>query len=572
MTLRELIKNINDDYENETYSNFPVFAPSQKSVINLIDLYWLSKYRDDNLDEFGQPKAFRNVIQSPTFVASKMVDIDTKDVVVVAEEGQSYYPSWFMSKEIRIWMKNNEIGDLFNKVGDLLPKYGSVVLKKAKGRVSSVPIQLIRNQQTAETLEKSIGVIELHDDLDTDILAQDWIGAKGAVEKYAKNGRIELFEVTANVDLSDQPGYNYFIVAGYDENKDGEGVVVHRAKIDFPYKELHFDKIPGRWLAMGQPERLFPAQIHLNRVSHYKSHGLYWSSKRIYQTRDNRINSNLLTEVDDGRVLKIRSEITPIATEERNLHAYREEEQRWDQAISKLTFDFDVIRGEALPSGTPLGSAILQSRMAGGFFDKKREEIGIFWKSVFFDWVIPEFKKTIKKRHKLMLENSEFNEDELDNIRELIVTHKNNLAIVDFIKENGFIPDLQMRQMIKSITRGQVLKQKDVEIPESFYDGAKYKLDIIMTMENVDVTAKMNTIQSIITIIGQNPTILQDKRTRKMFYQLISLAGVSPVNMGMEQESDVEGVASEGVAQRGGSVAKVSPITTPTQNREIKRI
>jgi len=28
------------------------------------------------------------------FIAVKMGDFDTKDVVVIAEEGQSYYPSW----------------------------------------------------------------------------------------------------------------------------------------------------------------------------------------------------------------------------------------------------------------------------------------------------------------------------------------------------------------------------------------------------------------------------------------------------------------------------------------------
>ena len=96
MTLRELIKEINTDYEEGTSNSFPAFANSQKKVIDLVDLYWLSKYRDDNKDEFGEQRAFYNVITSPTFIAVKMGDFDTKDVVVIAEEGQSYYPSWLM--------------------------------------------------------------------------------------------------------------------------------------------------------------------------------------------------------------------------------------------------------------------------------------------------------------------------------------------------------------------------------------------------------------------------------------------------------------------------------------------
>ena len=572
MTLRELINKVNSDYEEGTYSSFPDFASSQKAVINLIDLYWISKYRDDNKDEFGQTKTFYNINQSPTFVSTKMIDLDTKDLIVIAEEGQSYYPAWLMSKDIKIWMKDNKIGELFNRVGESLPKYGSIVLKKAKGKINLVPIQNIRNEQTAETLLKSVGVIEIHNSLDADILAQKWIGAKAGVDKYAKDGRLKLFEVTSNVELFDHPGLNYFIVAGYDKDKEGEGIVLHKAKIDFPYKELHWDKLPGRWLGQGQPEKLFHPQIHLNKINYYKTHGLYWTSKHIYQTRDERINSNLLTEVDDGRILKVRSEITPIATEERNLHAYSQEEKRWDQNISKLTFDFDVIRGENLPSGTPLGSAMLQSRMAGGFFDLKREDVGIFWKSVIVDWAIPDFNKDIKKKHKLMLEGGEFDEDELDNFRDLIVNHRNNLEIIDFIKKNGTIPDFQMRQMIKSITREKVMKEKDVEIPEGYYDNAKYKLDIVLTMENVDMTAKMNTLQTIITIVGQNPTVLQDKRIRKIFYKLIDMAGISPVSFGIDQEPEMSEIVDRGVAQRGGSVARVTPVSTPTQSREIKRV
>ena len=469
-------------------------------------------------------------------------------------------------------MKNENVGELFNVVGDNLPKYGTIVLKKAKGKIHFVPLQNLRNQQTAETLQKSIGVIEVHKELDVDILKQNWTGAETGIKEYAEKGKLEVLEVTSNVVLEDFPDYNYFIIAGYKGGEKQDGLILHKAKIDFPYKEKHYDKVPGRWLGIGQPERLFHAQIHLNRINYYKAHGLYWTSKHIYQTRDTRVNNNLLTEVDDGRVLKVKSEITPILTEERNLHAYKEEETRWDQNISKLTFDFDVTRGENLPSGTPLGSAMLQSRMAGGFFEKKREEVGLFWKEVIWDWKIPDFEKYAKKNHKIMLTGSEFDEDELDNFRELIVTHRNNLAVADFIKKNGIIPDFQMRQMLKTITREKVIKEKDIEIPDDYYKNIKYKLDIIMTMESIDVTAKMNTLQTIITIVGQNPTILQDKRTRKIFYKLIDMAGVSPVSFGIESNPDVNEIAERGVAQRGGSVAKVSPITTPTQNKQTKQI
>ena len=87
----------------------------------------------------------------------------------------------------------------------------------------------------------------------------------------------------------------------------------------------------------------------------------------------------------------------------------------------------------------------------------------------------------------------------------------------------------------------------------------KYKIDIIITNEQIDVAARMTTLQTILQIIGANPTILREPRTRKIFYKLIDLAGFSPVDFGIEEPVGVEEMMVGQVAERGGSIARPMP-------------
>jgi len=111
-------------------------------------------------------------------------------------------------------------------------------------------------------------------------------------------------------------------------------------------------------------------------------------------------------------------------------------------------------------------------------------------------------------------------------------------------------------------------------IPKGYYDDIKYKIDVVITNEQIDVATKLTTLQTILTIIGTNPTILQDPRTKKVFYQLLDLAGISPIQFEQEIPSLTEVSIVEGgrVAERGGGIPKIPPITTPTATIETTRV
>jgi len=119
---------------------------------------------------------------------------------------------------------------------------------------------------------------------------------------------------------------------------------------------------------------------------------------------------------------------------------------------------------------------------------------------------------------------------------------------------------------IRKGLQAEILKNGELEVPKGFYDDLKYKIDIIITGEQVDTAAKMTTLQTMFQMLGSNPTILKDKRIRKIFYKMVDLAGFNPKDLQLEEEpTGLEQMIGEAQAQRGGSIAAIkTPALQPT--------
>jgi len=569
--MNDLTKQIAEEiheFDKQSLDINPSFAPTQRGILNLIDSYWMNKFRDGDRDDSGFKKAFFNVIGNPTQVASKMLDLDSKDVRVVAEEGQSYYPAWLFGKELRLWMKEKKncmaeglqktFGQFLNNIVYNFPKYGSIVLKKAQEKIYLTPLHNLHFDTSAETLLET-PVVEEHSMTAGQMRAmKEWDEEKveEAITKFGESGgKIKLYERSELVGSK----INYSIIAGNLSKKDG--ITIEDTTLnEFLYKELHYDKVPGRWLGRGNPEKLFEAQIAKNQNEVYFRQGLRWTSKHLWQTRDELIASNLLTDVENGDIIISPSEVNPISMEERNLHSYRASDSKWDENIAKETFSYDVIRGERPPAGTPLGSAKIAAVMTSGFFDMKREDLGMFLKEVLWDWVIPDFKKHKGSVHKLML--GEFSEDEVEKLRRLISTDRFNKSLIDYIAKNGRIPDRAERDILRTAIRERLKTKKDLTIPVAYYDNAKINIDFIITAEQIDMAARLSTLSFILQILGSNPTIFRDARARKVFYQALDLSGINPTQFEIEEEEEeLAGMAGRRVAERaGGGVSRMPPV------------
>ena len=144
---------------------------SQYETLNLIDLYYNSKFETGLTVSEGQRKLFLNICAFRADVASKMIDLDTKDFVFIPDETSSKWGTWFINKEFRDWARRNYFGEFINEIVENFPKYGTVVVKKVGKMLERVPLKHLICQQDAKTLEESSHVIQVHEKMtleDTD--------------------------------------------------------------------------------------------------------------------------------------------------------------------------------------------------------------------------------------------------------------------------------------------------------------------------------------------------------------------------------------------------------------------
>lgn len=557
------VKSEIDYAETTRIKSNPSYVKNEFDRLDLIDKYMLSRYRDSDTDSFGQPMVFYNICSVPVEVASKMLNFSTKDIMLLDEIG-SYWETWMMEKELRFWMKDKYFGRQLNEWSTRLPRDGHLVLKKTDDDVHIVPLKNLRLRVDANKLDET-PIIEKHeypyDQFVKEAKERGWSNWKkvkkiedstsaGILEK--KGTKICLYEVWFPEGFLPNKKSNWFLLS-YD------GHILADMYSDIMYKDLAWENMDNRLFGRGQVEKLFNEQIYLNRIANYKAEGLHWSSKRLFQTRDPNANSNLMGQAENGDVFIVNNPLTQVPVEERNLSFYGYDEDRTERQSIKRTFTQDSVTGERPPSGTPLGSSVLQAQMTAGFYERKKEELAMFVKEVLWDWIIPEFKKEKRKEHKVLVRSLMSTEEGSEKFFKMQVNKEMNKELV-----KGYMPP-EIRE-IKRALISEKIKDKKLTIPKGLYDNLKYKMEINIVGESIDTSSKLTTLQTLFQIIGSNPTVLQDKATKNILFKMLNLAGFNPKEFNFEEEPST-GLAEAGMrakAMRGGSVAAPqSPPTTP---------
>jgi|TARA_Y100000310_G_scaffold312222_1_gene359310 hypothetical protein len=570
LTQDELFKAVQSEIDTCETTKVPVnpgITPTEQHRLDLIDNYMVSKFRDGEVDSLGNQMVFYNISSFPVEVASKMLDFDTKDIALIAQD-ERYWETWLMEKELRMWMKENKFGKLLNELAFRLPRDGHVILKNIDGVVELVPLKNLRMRTTALDISDTPIIEKFEYAADEFVVeAQDrgwenWEKVELNPDKvttgyFNKVDKVTVFGAWFPKGFLDTDD-NYFILS-YD------GHVLAHSEQELFYKGIPWEELKGRLLGRGFVEKLFNEQIYLNRIANYKSDGLNWSSKHWFQTRDVSFKTNLLGESDNGDVFVTNDPIEPVKVEDRNLSFYAQEEQRWEQQAMSRVFATEPITGGRAPAGTPLGSTILQARMATGFFDQKKEELAMLVKEIIWDWVMPEFKKDKKGQHSLMVKNIMTSDKGAEKFFNLQVNYRINKQ-----KLGKFLPPEMWE--LKRALEVEKLKNSKIEIPKGFYDDLKLKMEIDIVGESIDTASKLTTLQTLFQIIGSNPAVMQNKTTKSILFKMLNLAGFNPKDFEDEDEPTVQEVSQQTQAQRGGSIAAPVAPTTPQQVTEQQTI
>jgi len=553
MDIFGLVKEKIDDFSRESIEISPGYLFNQAETLKKIDFYYGSQFITGTHDREGFKKFFFNINKSRVNTAKKATDLDTKDIRVIAEEGQSFYPAWFFEKELRQFMKEEKFGVLLNEIVSKAPRYGSVVIKDVDGKPQIVLLRNLVNDQTVNSIKSSSHVIERHLYKISEFreLGQKkgWDNVEETVALYEKMGQAEIlmaefYGFVPEKELGKKPKSEkmvktMFLLTGVEfynpTPKNNEEVIkpfiLFKQEIDeWPYRDWHWDKEEGRWLGVGVVEDLFGNQESVNELNNLLRKSLYWSSKKLFQTKDQTAPRNLFTEAENGSVFQVRDGINPVSMEERNLPQYNLEFQRLERNSDQRAFTFEVNTGESLPSGTPFRLGAILANAVNSYYAFQRENLGMFIKEIIEDFIIPGFIKKKNKAHVLSFEGES---DELEKIAGMITNHLLQQSIQDFYTRFGRFPTVSEYLEEQAIVTQKVLNKGRIylEIPEKFYKDLKYRIDIVITGEQIDLPSQIETLTNLLTLLGNNPGILQDPQTKIILEKILNKAGENPIGI-----------------------------------------
>ena len=528
-------------------------------TLRRVDLYYNSQFENGPTDDQGFDKFFFNLVKPACDIGEKFVDLDSKDFVLYSDnDSDEELRLFIMRQDFRQWMKNSDFGSALNEMGANFPKYGHIVTKSVEEGVINTPVHNLRMDTAAPNLKKSPFVYELLDLTRRDLRGmkgwyQDQVdilfarGDKrqtyGAYECYHQNenpyGKEWARTIRADLlHLKNGNGMNKSIEAMTKRGQDEfvPSVILYEDEVKkLPYDETKWLNVPGRWLGMGFVEDLFDEQMARNEVTNIERRKLHLSSLVLLQSTSDVPQSNLLTDVDNGQILRVRDPLTVLSFEERNLPAFREAKQDIDSHVEKRTFSFDIATGGNLPAGTPLGVSRIQAGMVLNYFDKKRENMALLLKRVILNDILPSFKKESALKHAVRFLGSEAGIERLySEVAKSLVRER----ILDNLFKRGTVPAPGEAQKVENQALEDIKKNRKllVRIIEGYYEDANEYVDVMSTGEQRDFAALGQTLFNALTAVASNPNIILDDRLRPIFFKMLEIAGVSSDELGLLEQ------------------------------------
>lgn len=557
-------------YENQQFlynyiAPVPGYSFNQYQTIKRIYLYLQGKY-ENNETFLGRSKLFFDIITPPCEVASKMLNVDTKNIKLIPiNDPKNYFPVYLLEKELKVWLKTSKMGKLLNQIAEEAPRYGSVVLEKTTKGAEVVDLRRMFIDPSVDYIKNSRFITTVHYMTETDLRNTGWDNVDVAIERFRDNNAAPSFEdKSGDMNLimsspyirvmkrygevpewwidggkSDKLVKSLFIVAGVDSiatNSEGKpigenGVVLFKSKWnkEYPFKDFHYNKVKGRWLGRGVPESLFDVQVRVNELKNQKRMSMELSAIHLFQTKDKQLVRNVLTDLQNGDVVLSPNGIEPIANEERNLSAFKDEEVSYLNQADKLTFAYEAVRGETPTSTTPLGTTQIAVAQASSVYGFKRQNLNLMYQEFFNDFVMPELLKDLTPEHIMRFTGST---QEIEKLDEMSANLYANEVIKKTALAGGNVDtNLQEEAKQKAIAEYRKLgSNRFIKIKDSFYKNVEWEYDFNIDNEQVDPQAIVQNAQAIMPFFA-NPAILQDPRAKVVFSRLSQQLGISPAEL-----------------------------------------
>jgi hypothetical protein len=552
-----------ENYKNNTYEMLDGYSFSAFRLLRRIGLYKAQVYPKGKLDSQGNYKYWFDIITPRVYSEIKNIDFDTNDIILYSDAKNDAMRLLLANIAMKEYLAESGEAEKLNEAVEQGSEWGNVVWKKVGKEYKILELNnLMVLNQTAKTLEYS-DVIEYECMISSDLRKMKGTWDDKAIDELLKSGKPglnksspEFFIYERNGEVNEKEYNEAMGKTGGDENKYSLAKVivggVEKEKptqvlfceyIDEkPYKEYHRSTYCGRWLRMGLYEMLMDIQTRANEIGNQIARGLEWASKKVFSTPDRLIAQNILTDLQNGDIIKATS-LTSVDTRMEGLDQLLADWNRLMQMADSLANSYEVVTGENLPARTAFKLAAQQNMNANKLFDFIREKLGIAFQGVIEEWILPDLLKNLKSKKILHLTADSGG-----------LSQYHQALVEDWYTRNllSFPPhDEQMAIDIKTAKLQELMKNKEalVELEKDMWKEFYPRIRVSITGENYQLATELDTLNSFIQL-EQDPvrrTALIEMAMSKKNIDVSSLPKTPPAPPPQPQQ--VQGAGMDQVLQ-----------------------
>jgi len=582
--IKELQNRINN-WEKSTIQVTDGLEFNQYQTLRRIEFYTSSRYLTglNNRDSRGRLKPFYNITNYRVNIATRATDIDTKDIQIIADSPKFFPISFILQKEVYNWMKDTNFAKTINEMGFTRAKYGGLLIKKCM-EDDELNIEVVdwRNVITDPVYPDEL-VIEKHymnaGELSEMIDVWDNVEEAMDIARKSTDQKACVYEITGEFpesyspDGGDENVYKYQKFYILKNGKTKHKILYHEFLEDENYMYIPWENVPGRGLGRGIVEDGFEAQMWTNDSVVREKEAMELGSKVIFKTTDSEVQNNVLTEMENGVVIKLSpgTDFNIANTITNALPEFSRNVEAWNSQYERVSSTFGAITGETMPSNTPYRTTAILNQEATSMFDYRREEMGIFLTEVFNEWVLPYLIKKLNKGHIL---RAEFSTEELKAIDDSYSNYVANEKVMKLILSGKPIYAEEYAQVVAGIKDSlKTTKQhRFLDVPKGAYQGFKGKVTVMTTGEQKNKAVVLESLNNILLTVAKAPQVLTDPKMSQIFGEILELSGsgLSPTSLGLGEGQPMvqQEMAQTSIPSPVGSGSEEQAVTASQQMQQ----
>jgi len=563
-TIYSLTKTAENNYVNGSVSLGKYVGDwSMYDTIETINAYLNSKHISGGVDSLGREKPFFNIVTAAANVWFRATDIDRKNIRFKATNSKNFIKSFLASILLRNWMDKEHFGRFLNEWGRTLSKYDSAVCKFVEKNGQLIPSVVAWDKFICDPVEFDDNIkieklyytpAQLRKKTEYDQAAIDEVIAN-LTEREGLDGQnkdnnanyIGIYEVHGELPLSfltgkekDENDYRQqmhviFINEGsasLDYKDKLEATLYSGKEAKDPYILTHLIKEEGRTLGIGPVESLFNPQWMVNNSAKQIKDQLDLASKMVLQTADpNFVGRNILSNIETGSIL-ITDEnkpLTQVNNQSHDVPVITSYLQQWQALARDITGTPEALTGDTMPSGTAYRQVAALQQEAHSLFELMTENKGLYLEEMLKTYVLPYFKKKLDTTDEvaLVLEPEEL--ETLDNlalpanleeeIKRLVLTDNEPLPTIEELTAS-------VKERTAKLGSTRFIKPSSGKITwKEYFKDLPDEIEIIITNENTNKQATLETLTTVLQTVAQNPNILTDPALKKVFNKILETTG-----------------------------------------------